>query len=89
MSDRKKVKTKELLNEAQAAEFLGISMSWLRASRTKNPAWAGPTFIKRDGWKIQYRRSDLVAFRKMRQARTSVVHPAKRIGTAAQGKGAA
>lgn len=74
-----------VLDERQAAKFLGISMSWLRASRTKYPAWAGPVFTKRDGWRIEYRRSDLIAFRKARQTRT--VDPASRL--AAQGKAGA
>ena len=77
MSGKKK---SELLNEAQAAEFLGISMSWLRASRTKKPQWVGPKFIKRDGWRIEYQRSDLVKLRKMRRARTRLIDPAARSG---------
>ena len=37
-----KDKKNELLTEAEAAKFLGLSMGWLRASRTKNPQWVGP-----------------------------------------------
>ena len=36
----------DMLNEKQAAEFVGLSVSWLRQSRTKNPSWAGPIFVK-------------------------------------------
>ena len=78
----------ELLNEAQAADFLGISRSWLRASRTKNPQWVGPRYTKRDGWRIEYQRSDLVKFREKRQARTRTFDPASRMRTA-QGKAGA
>jgi len=67
------------LNEFEAAEFLGISVSWLRQSRTKNPKWAGPVFIKRDGWRIEYRRRDLVAFHDKRTRSTCVIDPAKRL----------
>ena len=83
-----KDKKNELLNEAEAAEFLGLSMGWLRASRTKNPQWVGPRYTKRDGWKIEYQRSDLVQFRETRQARTRTVDPADRMRSA-QGKAGA
>ena len=76
----------EILTDAQAAKFLNISQTWLRASRSKNPQWAGPKFTKRNGWRIEYLRSDLVAFQKMREARTRVVDPADRMRSA-QGKG--
>lgn len=76
MSNRK---DDERLNEFEAAQFLGISVSWLRQSRTKNPKWAGPTFIKRDGWRVEYRRRDLIACRNNRTRNTCVIHPAKRM----------
>ncbi len=76
MSNRK---NDERLNEFEAAEFLGISVSWLRQSRTKNPKWAGPTFIKRDGWRVEYRQSDLIVCRKNRTSNTCVISPAKRM----------
>ena len=79
-------KKSELLNEHEAAEFLGISAGYLRASRTKNPEWAGPKFMKRNGWHVEYLRSDLVAFRNKSQQRTAY-DPADRMRTA-QGKGA-
>lgn len=76
MSNRK---SNERLNEFEAAEFLGISVSWLRQSRTKNPKWAGPTYIKRDGWRVEYRRSDLIACLNKRARDTRVINPAKRM----------
>ena len=36
-----------VLDERQAAKYLGISQSWLRASRSKHPAWAGPSLHKK------------------------------------------
>ena len=83
MPDNKK---SELLDEREAAKFLGLSMSYLRSSRTKYPVWAGPKFTKRDGWRIEYQRSDLVKFRKARQTRT--VDPASRLA-GQQGKAGA
>ena len=72
-------KLRKRLNEFEAADFLGISVSWLRQSRTKNPKWAGPVFIKRDGWRVEYCRRDLIAFLNKRTRSTCVVDPAKRL----------
>lgn len=72
MSNRK---SDDRLNEFNAAEFLGISVSWLRQSRLKNPKWPGPIFTKRDGWHVEYRRRDLISFRNKRTASTHVIDP--------------
>jgi len=47
-----------LLNEAQASDFLNLSIRTLQAWRVKG---AGPRFV-RAGRAIRYRRSDLVAW---------------------------
>lgn len=67
----KRTKKAELLNEFQAAEFLGLSLSWLRSSRLKKAAWPGPIFVRPDGWHVGYRLTDLIAFKKTRQSRQS------------------
>lgn len=74
-----------VLDERQAAKYLGISQSWLRASRSKHPAWAGPPFTKKDGWRIHYEMKDLIAFRKLYTRRTKKIDPADRMRSA-QGK---
>ena len=80
-----KQKTK-LLNEFQAAEYLGLSLSWLRASRLKKAAWPGPIFIRPDGWHVEYRLTDLIAFKKTRQSRQSgSVDPAARFSPVGKG----
>jgi len=47
-----------LLNEAQTADFLNLSIRTLQAWRIKN---VGPRFV-RAGRAVRYRRSDLVAW---------------------------
>lgn len=47
-----------LLNEAQTADFLNLSIRTLQAWRVKN---AGPRFV-RAGRAIRYRRADLIAW---------------------------
>jgi hypothetical protein len=47
-----------LLTEAQAADFLNLSVRTIQAWRNK---WTGPVFV-RLGRTIRYRRSDLVAW---------------------------
>ena len=34
------------LTTAEAAAYIGVSEQWLRMSRMKNPAWAGPRYVK-------------------------------------------
>ncbi len=34
------------LTTAAAAAYIGVSEQWLRMSRMKNPAWAGPRYVK-------------------------------------------
>ena len=34
------------LTTAEAAKYIGVSEQWLRMSRMKNPAWAGPRYVK-------------------------------------------
>ncbi len=34
------------LTTAEAATYIGVSEQWLRMSRMKNPAWAGPRYVK-------------------------------------------
>ena len=75
-------KNTETLNEFEAAKLLGISVSWLRQSRLRNPKWAGPSFVKRDGWRVEYRRRDLIAFKNKRKAKTVQVNPADRFAAA-------
>ena len=79
-------KKSELLNEFEAAEFLQISVSWLRQSRLRKAAWPGPIFVKHDGWHIRYRKTDLIAFRKNRGRPARVVNSADRIKTAQRKK---
>ena len=86
MSNRKKMDQKETLNEFEAAEFMNISVSHLRASRLKKPTWAGPSFTKKDGWRIHYELKDLIAFRKIYSRETKKIDPAQVIRSA-QGKG--
>ena len=70
---------KETLNEYDAAEFLGISVHWIRQSRTKNPKWAGPIFVKRDGYHVEYRMSDLDKFKADKTRNARVIDPADRM----------
>ena len=71
-----------MLNEYEAAEYLEISVHWLRQSRTKNPKWAGPVFVKRDGYHVAYRRKDLDNLLKRRAKSIRVVDPAVRMAAA-------
>ena len=66
------------INEYEAAEYLGISVHWIRQSRTKNPKWAGPVFVKRDGYHVAYRTSDLDKFLAHKAKSSRVVDPADR-----------
>jgi hypothetical protein len=63
-----------LLDEKEAAAYLGISPQWLRCSRMKNPSWAGPRFIKISPHVVRYRVRHLDEFLAAR-----VVDPADRI----------
>lgn len=72
----------DLLNEYEAAEYLEISVHWLRQSRTKNPKWAGPVFVKRDGYHVGYRRNDLDKVLKKRAKCIRVIDPAVRMAAA-------
>jgi predicted DNA-binding transcriptional regulator AlpA len=51
-----------LLNEKEAAEYLGISPQWLRCSRMAEPSWAGPRFVKISSHVVRYRRRHLDEF---------------------------
>lgn len=57
-----------LLKEPEAAEYLGMSRSFLRQSRMKG---TGPIFIKL-GRMIRYRLSDLNAFVESRERKSTV-----------------
>lgn len=77
----KRLNGSDMLNEKQAAEFVGLSVSWLRQARTKTPSWAGPIFVKVEGYRIRYRRRDLVKFLKTRADATCVINPADRMAS--------
>lgn len=50
---------KTLLNQAEAAEYLGKSANWLAKSRLGH--WPGPPYVK-IGRNVRYRLSDLEAW---------------------------
>ena len=58
-----------LLTEAQAADFLNLSVRTIQAWRNK---WAGPLYI-RLGRTIRYRRSDLVAWIEKERRRAEAI----------------
>ncbi len=69
-----------LMNEFEAAEFLGLSVYWMRNSRNKNSTIIGPAFVKLgNGWTVRYRRNDLKNFVAARNEKIRVVDPAKRM----------
>lgn len=72
----------DLLNEFQVADFLGLSVSWLRQSRIKQPKWAGPKYMKLDGYHVHYRQSDLEHFLATRNGGPRIVDPADRLAAA-------
>ena len=45
----------DLINDNEAAAYLGISPQWLRCSRMTKPSWAGPRFIRVSERKVKYR----------------------------------
>ena len=69
----------DLLNEYEAADYLGLSVHWLRQSRLKIPKWPGPVFVKADGYHVKYSCSDLENFLKARASSAFAVDPADRI----------
>ena len=78
-------KNTELLDEFEAAEFLKMSVHWLRASRLRVPKWPGPMYLKHDGWHIAYRKKDLIKFQEQRRNQGHTVDPAARFKMAGKG----
>lgn len=69
----------ELLNEYEAADFLGLSVHWLRMSRLAKPKWAGPKYIKLDGYHVRYDPEDLRDFKASRNGGPRIIDPAERM----------
>ena len=67
----------DLIDEDEAAAYLGISPQWLRCSRMTNPTWIGPRFIKISKRRVKYRVRHLDEFLAAR-----VIDPADRLATA-------
>ncbi len=63
MSDPETTIESPVLNTAAAAQFLGLSTSFLEKARLKNSQIAGPPF-KRAGSRILYVKSELYAYLK-------------------------
>jgi len=48
----------ELLNQTDAAKFLGVAVNWLEKRRGPRGLSGGPPFVRLGGF-VRYRRSDL------------------------------
>jgi hypothetical protein len=55
-----------MVNDVRAAEIVGVRPSTMRAWRNTH---TGPRYERIAGWAIVYRESDLIAFKKERDAR--------------------
>lgn len=71
-----------MLNEFEAAEYLGVSVYTVRQMRTKNSKAAGPVFVKPDGYHVAYRQNDLDKFIAKRNKKFVVIDPADWIAAA-------
>ena len=65
----------DLLDDVQAAKFVGLSVSYLRNARERNTGLVGPKFVKPDGYHIRYFLRDLEAFMRQRYNNAVVVDP--------------
>ena len=66
----------QLLNEKAAAQYLSVSAQFLRSSRLRKPAWAGPPYVVVSKKAIRYRVGTLNDFIAAR-----IVDPAERMAT--------
>jgi predicted DNA-binding transcriptional regulator AlpA len=69
MNKRPAEQDDELLITDEAARVLGKTASWLGVMRARG---IGPRYLKLDGWRVRYRRADLLQYLlKQRRERAS------------------
>ena len=72
--ERKPMVPDNALNEEEAAQFLGVSASYLAKHRCFGD---GPPFVKYGGKRVVYLRSDLRAWRDVRRRTSTISTPAR------------